>query len=118
MQDFKNLRVWQRAHELALLTYRLTVNFPRDEMFGLRNTLRRTSVDVAAYIAEGCAKPSDAEFDKSLSTSLAFANRLEYYALLSRDLSFLESSSHADYEDAITEVKKRINKFRSTLKDQ
>jgi four helix bundle protein len=118
MQDFKNLLVWQRAHELALLTYRLTVNFPRDEMFGLRNSLRRTSVDVPAYIAEGCVKPNDAEFAKSLSASLAFANRLEYYALLSRDLNFLEEATHKDYESAITEVKKRINKFRSRLRDK
>ena len=117
MQDFKNLRVWQRAHELALLTYRLTSDFPRDEMFGLRNSLRRTSVDVAAYIAEGCVKANDIEFDRSLSTSLAFANRLEYYALLSRDPCFLEAPVHADYESAITEVKKRINKFRSRLED-
>ena len=117
MQDFRNLVVWQKAHELTLLTYRLTVNFPRDEMFGLRNSLRRTSVDIAAYIAEGCVKPNDAEFDKSLSASLAFANRLEYYALLSRDLSFLDEAVHQDYESVVTEVKKRINKFRRRLGD-
>jgi len=115
MQDFRNLLVWQKAHELALLTYRLTIDFPRDEMFGLRNSLRRTSVDIPAYIAEGCVKSNDAEFAKSLSTSLAFANKLEYYALLSRDLSFLDAALHQDYESAITEVKKRINKFRGRL---
>lgn len=36
MQDFRNLNVWKRAHELALLTYRITADFPRDEVFGLR----------------------------------------------------------------------------------
>src|SRR5687767_12015363 len=115
MQDFRNLLVWQKAHELALLTYRLTIDFPRDEMFGLRNSLRRTSVDIPAHIAEGCMKPNDAEFSRSLSASLGFANRLEYYALLSRDLSFLDAAVHEGYEAAITEVKKRINKFRSRL---
>jgi four helix bundle protein len=118
MQDFKNLLVWQRAHELALLTYRLTVNFPRDEMFGLRNSLRRASVDIPAYIAEGCMKANDTEFAKSLSASLAFASKLEYYALLSRDLNFLDAAIHKDYESAIIEVKKRINKFRSRLGDE
>lgn len=115
MQDFKNLLVWQRAHDLALLTYRLTTNFPREEVFGLRNSLRRTSVDVPAYIAEGCMKASDAEFAKSLSASLACANRLEYYALLAKDLEFMEASVHEEYEAAVTEVKKRINKFRGAL---
>ena len=118
MQDFKNLLVWQRAHELALLTYRLTVNFPRDEMFGLRDSLRRTSIDVPAYIAEGCMKPSDPDLARSLSTSLALANRLEYYALVARDLGFLDADVHPGYEAAITEVKKRINKFRSGLREE
>ena len=35
MQDFRNLKVWQKAHELALMAYRLTANFPREETFGL-----------------------------------------------------------------------------------
>ena len=118
MQDFRNLIVWQKAHELALLTYRLTVDFPRDEMFGLRNTLRRISVDVPAYIAEGCMKPNDMEFSKCMSVSLGFAGRLEYYALLARDLTLLGSDAYAQYEETITEVKKRINKFRSKLDDE
>jgi len=56
MQDFKNLKVWQKAHELALFTYTITADFPKEEMFGLRNTLRKTSVDIPACIAEGCAR--------------------------------------------------------------
>ena len=118
MQDFRNLRVWQKAHEVALLTYRLTVNFPRDEMFGLRNSLRRTSVDIPGYIAEGCMKSSDAEFDKAISTSLAFAGKLEYYALVARDLGFLETAVHCEYEATIIEVKKRMNKFRQRLNEE
>ena len=115
MQDFRNLLVWQKAHSLALLTYRLTADFPRDELFGLRNSLRRTSVDIPAYIAEGCMKPNDAEFSKSLSAALGFANRLEYYALMSRDLNFLKDEVHIDYEATIIEVKKMMNGFRANL---
>ena len=115
MQDFRNLLVWQKAHALALLTYRLTADFPRDELFGLRNSLRRTSVDIPAYIAEGCMKPNDAEFAKSLSAALGFANRLEYYALMARDLTFLKDEVHVDYEAAIIEVKKMMNGFRTNL---
>jgi four helix bundle protein len=97
MQDFKNLKVWQKAHELALLTYTITVDFPREELFGLRNTLRKTSVDIPGFIAEGCAKISDVEFAKSVNMSLALSNRLEYYALVARDLEMLDVATHADY---------------------
>ena len=80
MQNFRNLLVWQKAHELALFTYRITADFPKDEVFGLRNSLRKIAVDIPAYIAEGCGKANDAEFSRSMSAALGFANRLEYYA--------------------------------------
>ena len=67
MQNFKNLLVWQKAHELALLTYRVTADFPRDELFGPRNSLRKTSVDIPAHIAEGCGKLDSPETGKVLS---------------------------------------------------
>ena len=85
MQDFRNLLVWQKAHRLALETYRITNDFPRDEVFGLRNMMRRTSIDIPAYIAEGAVKPNDTEFARSISAALGFANRLEYYALMAHD---------------------------------
>ena len=115
MQDFRNLLIWQRAHQLALETYRVTNDFPRDEVFGLRNMMRKVSVDIPAYIAEGAAKPSDAEFARSVSAALGFANRLEYYALMSRDLEFLESEIHNRYERDLIELKKMMGGFNRRL---
>lgn len=115
MQDFRNVQVWQKAHELALLTYRLTAEFPKEELFGLRNSLRKTSVDIPAYIAEGCGKSSDVEFSKSLSAALGFANRLEYYALMAFDLEMLSEPPYGQFQDAIVEVKKMINGFNRRL---
>lgn len=116
MQDFRNLKVWQKAHELTLLIYKLTLDFPREELFGLRNSLRKTCVDIPAFIAEGCGKPTDAEFSKSLFIALGFANRLEYYALLAFDL---EMFVKADYEiilAEINEVKKMLYGFNQRLR--
>ncbi|MFN6962279.1 MAG: four helix bundle protein [Pyrinomonadaceae bacterium] len=115
MQDFRNLTVWRRAHELALLIYRVTTNFPRDELFGLRNSLRKTSVDIPALIAEGCGKPSDAEFSRSIGAALALANRLEYYALMAHDLKFIGPDQHAHVSEEIVEVKKMLNGFNRRL---
>jgi|SRR5687768_8066388 len=116
MQNFRNLLVWQKAHELALLTYRLTADFPRDEVFGLRNSLRKTSVDIPAYIAEGCGKGNDADFSKCLGVSLGFANRLEYYAIMARDLHMLDELQHANYEERIIEIKKMLSGFYRQLR--
>lgn len=116
MQDFRNLQVWKKAHELALLTYRLTADFPRDEVFGLRHSMRKASVDIPASIAEGCGKPNDVEFSRSLSAALGIANRLEYYSLMARDLEMLTPENHEFHANETIEVKKMINGFNRTLK--
>ena len=111
MQDFRRLQVWQRAHQLALLTYRITKDFPRDEVFGLRQMMRKTSIDIPAFIAEGCGKPNDPEFARSLSGAISLGNRLEQYSLMAKDLQFLDEDIHRDYENEIIEVKKMIAGF-------
>jgi four helix bundle protein len=51
MKDFRNLSVWKKAHQLALSTYRNTLNFPRDELYGITSQIRRASVSVPSNIA-------------------------------------------------------------------
>ena len=111
MQDFRNLRVWKKAHSLTLLIYRLTVDFPREELFGLRSSLRRTSADISTFIAEGCGKPSDTEFSRSLYVALGLAGKLEYYALLARDLEILKNGDYQLIDSDIVEVKKMLSGF-------
>lgn len=116
MQDFRNLQVWQRAHKLTLLVYKLTQDFPRDELFGLRTSMRKTSVDIPAYIAEGSGKASDSEFSRSIGNAVGCASRLEYYTLLAHDLEMLNKPNQEAVESEITEVKKMLNGFKRRLR--
>ncbi len=115
MQDFRNLKVWQKAHELALKTYKLTADLPREEIFGLRHSLRKTAVDIPAYIAEGAGKQHDKDFAASLNYALSLAMRLEYYALIAHDLKFIDSDSFTGLSNSIIEVKKMLAGFKKTL---
>jgi four helix bundle protein len=115
MQDFRKLLVWQKAHELALLTYRLTADFPRDELFGLRNSLRKTSVDIPAFIAEGCGKPTNSEAAKAILGAVGLANRLEYYFLMARDLRMLTDPNHDILREATVEVRKMLSGFAKKI---
>ena len=117
MQDFRNLQVWQKAHELALLIYELTQDFPKDELFGLRNSLRRTCVDIPAYIAEGSGKSSDAEFSRCIGSALGLSNRLEYFVLLSHDLKMFSDEESVRLNTAIIELKKKLNAFIGRLRE-
>lgn len=118
MQDFKNLKVWQKAHELGPFTYKITVDFPKEELFGLRNTLRKTSVDIPAYIAEGCAKENNSEFSRLIANTIALGNKLEYYALMAKDLTLLDPGIHADYAERIVEVRKMLSGFNRKVSGQ
>jgi four helix bundle protein len=111
MQDFRKLAVWQKAHDVALLTYRLTADFPRDELFGLRNSLRKTSVDIPAFIAESCGKATSIEVGRAIVGAIALANRLEYYALMARDLRMLNDLNYDTLREPIVEVRKMLSGF-------
>ncbi|MBK9214490.1 MAG: four helix bundle protein [Chloracidobacterium sp.] len=118
MQDFRNLKVWRRAHELALWTYRITAEFPNEELFGLRLSMRKAAIDIPALIAEGCGKSNDLEFSRSLSAAVAMGHRLEYYALMARDLNFLSAEVQGPYEAEVIEIKKILNSFNSRLRHE
>jgi four helix bundle protein len=61
VKDFKELKVWHKAHDLSLALYEATRAFPREEIYGLTSQLRRAAVSIGANIAEGCGRRSDGE---------------------------------------------------------
>ena len=90
MKDFRDLQVWQKAHQLTLTVYRLTASFPQTEWYGLTTQLRRSSASVAANLAEGCGRNGDAELARFCSIAMGSASELEYHLLLARDLKLLK----------------------------
>lgn len=109
MRDFRNLKVWEKAHNLTLHVYQITLDFPTEEFFGLRTQLRKTCVEIPAYIASGGGKPVDAEFSRCLGIAMSFANRLEYYVLLAFDLKMFSESDYNQINSELIEVKKMLN---------
>lgn len=94
MRDFRELKVWQKAHEATLDVYRATKDFPREEQFGLTAQVRRSAESIAANIAEGCGRDGDAEFARFLQIALGSASETEYHLLLAKDLGLLPVSEH------------------------
>jgi len=109
MQDFRKLGVWKKAHELALYTYRITNDFPRDEVFGLRNMMRKTSIDIPAVIAEGCGKQHPQELTHSLNVAIGFSNRLEYYGIMARDLEFFSAAAFDEFSGRLAEIRMMLS---------
>jgi four helix bundle protein len=108
MQDFRKLRVWQKAHEQVLAVYRSTRVFPKHETYGLRAQLRRAAASIPANIAEGCGRGSDADFSRFLIFALSSACELEYHLILARDLDYLTKTVQLELEKNVVAVKRMI----------
>jgi four helix bundle protein len=100
-QHFRNLKVWQRSHALALDLYRITTSFPKDERFGLVSQLRRAAASVPTNIAEDAKRQGRKDYARFLNIAEGSLAEIEYLVLLSRDLNYIPSESA---EVAIAEV--------------
>lgn len=89
MQNYKDLKVWSKSHDLTLRVYSSTKSFPKDEIYALTSQLRRASSSIPANIAEGCGKNTANDFARFLNISLGSANETDYFILLSKDLGYL-----------------------------
>ena len=115
MKDFRDLVVWQKAHDVALRVYQFTRPFPTEERYGLTAQLRRSASSIGANIAEGCGRGSDADFRRFLHIAMGSASELEYHLLLSRDLHYLGEKEYQSLNGAVTEVKRMLTSLIQKL---
>jgi four helix bundle protein len=108
MEDFKNLKVWTKAHQLTLAIYQCTRTFPREEVYGLTSQIRRASASIGANIAEGCGRRSDPEMKRFIQIARGSANELEYHLLLAKDLRFLSVDEFKDLEAKTLEIQRML----------
>jgi len=101
---FRKLLVWQRAHKLVLLIYKLTEPFPKQEMFGLTSQIRRAAVSVPANISEGYAAGSKGQFGRFLKIAQGSLAEVEYYLVLSCDLQYINDIQYREVETLRGEV--------------
>lgn len=108
MQDYRTLRVWQRAHALTLDVYRATMGLRRYGHASLVSQTQRAAVSIGANIAEGCGRAGNRELAKFLQIAMASAHELEYHLLLSADLGLLARRDHARLAESTATVKKML----------
>jgi len=106
MQNFKDLLLWQQAHQLTLEVYKATKDFPKDELFGVTSQIRRAAVSVPCNIAEGCGRYTSKDFANFLQIALGSTNETDYLTLLAKDLNYM----HQTQFDILQE---KINKIRA-----
>ena len=115
MRDFRELKVWQKAHQLTLAVYKATRNFPKEELYGLTSQIRRSCASIPANIAEGCGRTGAAELARFLKIALGSASELEYHLLLSHDLGLIETRANEELAASVVELKRMLTGFVQRL---
>ncbi len=116
MQKFRDLKVWQKAHTLTLQIYKLTKAFPKLELYGLVNQIRRSASSIPTNIAEGSVQSTDAQFARFLYIALGSATELDYQILLAHELEYINASKYQELSSEIDQIKKMLSAFVRKLK--
>ena len=117
-QSFRDLQVWQRAMQLTTTVYKLTRDFPREEIYGLTSQIRRAAVSVPSNIAEGQGRLSSREFIQFLSIARGSICELQTQLEIARLLGFGKPELIDEAERISHEVGKMIFAFLGSLQNQ
>lgn len=113
-KSFKDLVVWQKAHELVLGTYKVTAQFPKDELYGLTSQIRRSASSIAANIAEAFKKRSEKDKLRILNIAQGSISETQYYLLLANDLKYGNVSAS---EIKAEEVSRLLESYMKAIRD-
>lgn len=93
VKTHKDLDVWKKSIDFITLLYKVTTNFPKDEIYGLTNQMRRAAVSIPSNIAEGAARKSNKEYIQFLYIALGSAAELETQLLTSKNVNYIDDKS-------------------------
>ncbi|MDE1941102.1 MAG: four helix bundle protein, partial [Patescibacteria group bacterium] len=107
IKTFKDLEAWKAGHKLVLMIYRVTKAFPRVELFGLINQLRRAAVSVTSNVAEGFSRRSDKEKTQFFSMACGSITEIQNQLEVSKDVGYIERKDYT----AINEQSESVHRL-------
>ncbi len=109
IQSFKDLYAWQEGHQLVLYVYETTKTFPKEELFGLTNQLRRAAVSITSNIAEGFSRNSYKEKSQFYSMALGSLTEVQNQLLIAKDINYLSLENYNKLEMQTIIISKILN---------
>ena len=115
MRNFRELRVWEKAHNFVIDVYRHSKGFPSEERYGLTSHIRKSVTSIPSNIAEGCGRDSEKDLSRFLSYAAGSASETEYQILLARDLGYLNEKEYDHLSSLVIEVKRMLYSLIQSL---
>jgi four helix bundle protein len=116
MKSYTELEVWIKSRELVKLVYQLTKSFPKEEIYGLTNQIRRSAVSIPSNIAEGVGRQSVKETLHFLHIAKGSLNELETQLFLSFDVGYISEKEIKNIFETLISCKKLLNGFINYFK--
>ena len=113
-KSFQDLLVWQRSHTFVLEVYRVTREFPKEELYGLTSQFRRAAVSVAANIAEGFKKRGKQDKVRFMNIAQGSLEESRYYLILGNDLGY---GNFAKLMVQAEEISKLLDAYSKAIHD-
>lgn len=115
---YNKLIAFQKAKEFVSLVYRLTIDFPKEEIYGITSQMRRATISIVANIVEGYVKGSTKEYIRFLDIAVGSTAELDALGQIARELKFLSERSYREFEDLRVEVAKLLFTYRKSLRSK
>lgn len=109
ISNFTDLNAWKEGHKLVLSIYKITKNFPREELFGLVSQMRRSAVSITSNIAEGFSRQSYKQKALFYAISLGSVTELQNQLLIAKDVNYINKKSFKEMSEQTIVVHKIIN---------
>ena len=117
IESYKELEAYKKGYKVSLLVYKLTNNFPKEEMYGIISQMRRAAISVPSNIAEGYMRGSN-EYIQFLKVALGSATELDTQLSLSVDIGFCKAEDVTETQLLNEEVIKLLKTYISKLSDK
>lgn len=115
MHIVEKLSVWNLAVELSTEIYKLTSTFPKEELYGLTNQIRRCVVSIASNIAEGAGRNSNKEFNQFIGIANGSSFELSTQLLIAKNLNYIKFEQYETLKEKIVSIQKMNYKLQQSL---
>ena len=115
--SFTDLLAWKNNHRLVLAIYKITKNFPKEEIYGLTNQMRRASISITSNIAEGFGRKSFKEKINFYYIAKGSITELENQIIISKDVGYIDQNIFKKLIEMLTEGHKILNGLISKSKE-
>ena len=115
-RNFREYSVWKEAVDYATFVYEVTAKLPWFEKKGLCDQLQRAAVSISSNIAEGAARPSDADFAHFLDFSLGSAFEVETQLMIAKNVGYLDEAHYNELISKLSSIERQLNGLISSIR--